>query len=74
MRVICAQDIAEEISSDVYRHNVKSLAYITGSSKYFFKCLYVALPTEQWLTLTCGKSRSRLRIQTAQPLFVFTPP
>lgn len=41
MRVVCAQGIAEEVESDVYRHNSKSLAYITGSSKFFFQMLCV---------------------------------
>jgi len=39
MRVICAQGIGEEVSSNVYAHNEKSLAYVTGTSKWFFKSL-----------------------------------
>ncbi|GAB7365133.1 hypothetical protein MBLNU230_g6222t1 [Neophaeotheca triangularis] len=39
MRVICAQGIAEEVEPNVYRHNSKSLVYVTGTSKYFFKML-----------------------------------
>lgn len=39
MRVGCAQGIAEEVELDTYRHNAKSLAYVTGPSRYFFKCL-----------------------------------
>ncbi|KAF2809937.1 o-methyltransferas-like protein [Mytilinidion resinicola] len=37
MRVICVQGIAEEPETDVYAHNAKSLAYITGTSQYFFQ-------------------------------------
>lgn len=39
MRIICAQGIGEELSSNVYAHNEKSLAYVAGNSKWFFKCL-----------------------------------
>ena len=37
MRIACAQGIGEEPSPDVYTHNEKSLAYVEGTSKWFFK-------------------------------------
>ncbi|KAK3686896.1 hypothetical protein LTR37_019338 [Vermiconidia calcicola] len=39
MRVVCAQGIGLEPMPDVYAHNEKLLAYTTGPSKCFFKCL-----------------------------------
>lgn len=42
MRIIVAQGIALEPSPNHYVHNAKSLAYVTGSSQYFFKMVSVA--------------------------------
>ena len=39
LRLVAAQGITEELEPDVFRHNSKSLAYITGTSKFFFKIL-----------------------------------
>ena len=37
MRVICAQGIGEEPETDNFAHNEKSLAYVGGPSKSYFK-------------------------------------